>query len=213
MNERNKTGESGLVLAEETIAAMHRVRVFSDVIDERIHQIDEEGFDAEHDDNHVDGELAKAGATYGYMATQSQRMRFGLKDRVLRGNGLITDYMWPWGLEWWKPGTPRRMLVKAAALIIAEIERIDRRDSPGTCEGCGRPILDGDKCHSCADGPILCEACAPMLSEVIAQYKEILAADEFGPGELDFATPQKLAAMVLEMEADLAANDDRKMVG
>lgn len=29
-------------------------------------------------------------------------------------------------MMWWKPGAPRRMLIKAAALIVAEIERLDR---------------------------------------------------------------------------------------
>jgi len=34
--------------------------------------------------------------------------------------------VWPWGGFTWKPTTPRRDLVKAAALILAEIERLDR---------------------------------------------------------------------------------------
>ena len=38
---------------------------------------------------------------------------------------------WPWGASWWKPGDPRRMLVKAAALILAEIERLDRAAARG----------------------------------------------------------------------------------
>ena len=33
---------------------------------------------------------------------------------------------WPWDWKWWKPTNPRRDLVKAAALILAEIDRIDR---------------------------------------------------------------------------------------
>ncbi|MCA8065518.1 hypothetical protein [Burkholderia sp. AU38729] len=33
----------------------------------------------------------------------------------------------PWPLELLKPGTPRQMLVKAGALILAAIEQIDRR--------------------------------------------------------------------------------------
>jgi hypothetical protein len=34
--------------------------------------------------------------------------------------------MWPWARQWWKPTGARRDLVKAAALLLAEIERIDR---------------------------------------------------------------------------------------
>jgi hypothetical protein len=33
---------------------------------------------------------------------------------------------WPWSQDWWKPTNPRRDLVKAGALIAAEIERLDR---------------------------------------------------------------------------------------
>lgn len=35
-----------------------------------------------------------------------------------------------YGYEWWKPTNRRRDLVKAAALILAEIERLDRKDTP-----------------------------------------------------------------------------------
>jgi hypothetical protein len=33
---------------------------------------------------------------------------------------------WPWAPELWKPANARRDLVKAGALILAEIERLDR---------------------------------------------------------------------------------------
>jgi hypothetical protein len=33
---------------------------------------------------------------------------------------------WPWDASWWKPASNRRNLVKAGALILAEIERLDR---------------------------------------------------------------------------------------
>lgn len=35
-------------------------------------------------------------------------------------------YIWPWDEHWWKSTTRRRDLVKAGALVAAEIERIDR---------------------------------------------------------------------------------------
>lgn len=38
-------------------------------------------------------------------------------------------YHWPWSREWWKPKNPRRDLVKAGALIVAEIERLDRLEA------------------------------------------------------------------------------------
>lgn len=42
---------------------------------------------------------------------------------------LQPGYNWPrsWSRAWWKPKNPRRDLVRAAALLIAEIERLDRR--------------------------------------------------------------------------------------
>lgn len=48
-------------------------------------------------------------------------------DRRLMIEGDMADIeVWPWDESWWKPTTPRRDLVKAAALILAEIERLDR---------------------------------------------------------------------------------------
>ena len=36
---------------------------------------------------------------------------------------------WPFNRELWKPEEVRRNLVKAAALIIAEIDKIDRKET------------------------------------------------------------------------------------
>jgi hypothetical protein len=83
-----------------------------DVIIERQRQMSVEGWTPEHDDEHEIGELARAAACYAANATG-----FRLQSRL---------NIWPWDREWWKPTTPRRDLVKAGALIIAEIERIDR---------------------------------------------------------------------------------------
>lgn len=81
-----------------------RGKAISDVIGERARQISGEGWTPEHDDTHVDHELSRAAACYAI--------------------GNIAG--WPWSLDWWKPTDRRRRLVKAAALLIAEIERIDR---------------------------------------------------------------------------------------
>jgi hypothetical protein len=89
---------------------------------ERQRQIDVEGWTPEHDDQHENGELAIAAGTYALHAgltTEGDRHAsdFG------RGN---PPGPWPWAPEWWKPSSPRRDLVKAAALLLAEIERLDR---------------------------------------------------------------------------------------
>lgn len=95
------------------------------VINERQRQINAEGWTPKHDDRHTDGALALAASCYAYVAAIQSP-----------GGGMSYEEwpklkFWPWDEEWWKPTDPRRDLVKAAALIIAEIERIDRSG----CEG------------------------------------------------------------------------------
>jgi hypothetical protein len=38
----------------------------------------------------------------------------------------VLEWLWPWSVQWWKPKDRRRDLVRAGALIVAEIERLDR---------------------------------------------------------------------------------------
>lgn len=83
-----------------------------DVLAERQRQVQSEGWTPEHDDRATDGALSLAAATYALHGPLP-----------VHGDIPVT---WPWAPEGWKPGTPRRNLVKAGALIIAEIERIDR---------------------------------------------------------------------------------------
>ncbi|QQE91282.1 hypothetical protein [Azotobacter chroococcum] len=42
------------------------------------------------------------------------------------------DHAWPWNLRWWKPGDARSALVKAGALILAEIEPLDHQEQKAT---------------------------------------------------------------------------------
>lgn len=90
-----------------------------DVLDERRAQRTREGFFPEHDDKHVHGEMGKAAVCYVIDAC-AYHLQPGMDD---------FDAWWPWETRWWKPGTARRMLVKAAALILAEIERRDRAEA------------------------------------------------------------------------------------
>lgn len=83
---------------------------------ERRRQIDEEGWTPEHDDQHTKGQLGLAACMYAAVASWP---RFEFEQSPWWD-------MWPWDLKWWKPSTPRRNLVKAGALIVAEIERLDR---------------------------------------------------------------------------------------
>ena len=84
---------------------------------ERKRQEAEEGWTSEHDDTeHRYGDLTQAAVSYAQNAIcQIQR----------------SDYPrptpWPWEFAWWKPSAdPIRNLVKAGALIAAEIDRLLR---------------------------------------------------------------------------------------
>jgi len=88
-----------------------------DVLEERQRQMLREGFTAAHDDPFVNSELARAAAAYAITDWGSPP-------------GILPLW-WPWSPEWWKPRDRRRNLVRAAALLLAEIERIDRAASRG----------------------------------------------------------------------------------
>lgn len=98
--------------------------VIEEIYAERRRQVDSKGWTPEHDDDHDAGDLACAAACY---ATGNNRLAvsgpFGGPD----GTGL--RHIWPWAAEWWKPKDRRRDLVRAGALIVAEIERMDRAGS------------------------------------------------------------------------------------
>jgi hypothetical protein len=89
------------------------------IAQERARQVASENWTAEHDDTHSEGELAEAAACYAASGVYS------VKGWDLR---RVIEYMsWPWRREWWKPtDDPIRNLVKAGALIAAEIDRLQR---------------------------------------------------------------------------------------
>lgn len=93
-----------------------------DIAAERRRQIEVEGWALEHDDEYRNGELAKAAAAYAGIAGAHSSVPVSMD--VYRT--ADRPPVWPWAMTWWKPTTPRRDLVKAAALIVAEIERLDR---------------------------------------------------------------------------------------
>ncbi|SHE66416.1 hypothetical protein SAMN02745157_0663 [Kaistia soli DSM 19436] len=95
-------------------------QAMADVMAERWRQIDGEGRTREHDDLHNTGEMARAAACY---ALSAGRLEDEEQDHLAR---LAVRHGWPWAWSWWKPKDRRRDLVRAGALIIAEIERLDR---------------------------------------------------------------------------------------
>jgi len=113
-------------LAAEPAPALGRAA--ADVIAERRRQIEDEGFIPNADDNYFRGELARAAACYAHVASIPGSARAAIPE------GWPTA-MWPWAAKWWKPSTPRRDLVKAGALILAEIDRIDRAEAADADDG------------------------------------------------------------------------------
>jgi len=132
-----------------------------DVLAERARQVNVEGWTPEHDDQHGDGSLALAAACYAApMAKKGKTDDVDVSGGrgecpVWRQRRFVVPFLWPdsWHGAWWKPGREadlstdglgpvsrvpdrRRDLVRAAALLLAEIERLDRArgvatDQPG----------------------------------------------------------------------------------
>ncbi len=97
-------------------------KVISDIAFERHRQIGLKAHSAEHDDEHEDGELAIAAACYAAPFEV-------LREYEFLGRG--PQPAWPWCRSGHNRGpregqTRREQLVKAGALIVAEIERLDR---------------------------------------------------------------------------------------
>lgn len=101
----------------------------NDIFHERRRQIEKEGWTPEHDDSHGYGDMAKAAAAYAYVSALADNERKWHRDSlwgIARGGFGVVASIWPWNAKWFKPTNQRRDLVKAGALIVAEIERIDR---------------------------------------------------------------------------------------
>lgn len=83
-----------------------------DVLDERERQINVEGWTPAHDDAYAPGVLTTAGCCYAMFGERKE-----------------PPSSWPWPANWWKPKDGRNNLVRAGALILAEIERLDRQSA------------------------------------------------------------------------------------
>lgn len=122
-------------LMRDLLAQQERVARTENVVEmiaiERFRQINAEGWSPEHDDEHTDSELARAAACYALdERTMERRVDGDASNRTLV-SGLV-PVIWPWSIRWWKPCPDDRIreLVKAGALIVAEIERLQRKAAP-----------------------------------------------------------------------------------
>jgi hypothetical protein len=150
------------------------------IIAERMEQVQKHGFTLARDQNYQPSALVFAGIAYAGRAAEQ-----------MRNNDLWHDAppSWPWDAAHWRPGDARANLVKAAALIWAEIDRLDHaprnvatdpfvlKSEPETiipgraCRDCGctdeRACMDGEQpCHWIA--PDLCSACEPVSKAAAA---------------------------------------------
>lgn len=95
----------------------------TDVLAERQRQVSAEGWTPAHDDQHKNNDLAFAASCYAFHAAAAS---WDLEDDGIPYDSHPVPKQWPWDPSWWKPTDARRDLVKAGALILAEIERLDR---------------------------------------------------------------------------------------
>ncbi|HAI7293199.1 TPA: hypothetical protein HJV81_001831 [Escherichia coli] len=111
----NKTPATDAFLAEVRAQGVKSLsNAVQSVIAERQRHQSAEGWTPEHDDQYSKSQLLWASSCY-------------VLNAIHPFNRIPFD--WPWTPEWWKPTNPRRDLVKAGALILAEIERIDRQEA------------------------------------------------------------------------------------
>lgn len=96
-----------------------------DVIYERQRQINQEFYSTENDDEYKQNELLRAAVCYAENVIRRGWVFDSNFGPDVYQEEEVPD-LWPWDLDFWKPRNPRRDLVRAAALLIAEIERIDR---------------------------------------------------------------------------------------
>lgn len=83
------------------------------VMRERIRQIDQHGYDASHDDSHANGELLEAALAY--------------LTEVTTGH-FAADPIWPFTEPFLPEHDDVANLIKAMALVLAEIDRLERDD-------------------------------------------------------------------------------------
>jgi len=91
------------------------------IASERLRQMTQECWTPEHDDQHRKFQLTLAAMSYA--AAVATPDEWNLK----QGLPQAPCHDWTWAKKWWKPSDdPVRNLVKAGALIAAEIDRLRR---------------------------------------------------------------------------------------
>lgn len=90
------------------------------IASERERQLCMEGFSRDSDEQYREGELARAATAYVQLAAMD--LQVGSRKHIASQE---PPFFWPWAPEWWKPVDARHDLVRAGALIAAQIDLID----------------------------------------------------------------------------------------
>lgn len=88
---------------------------------ERDRQLQELNHTPDRDDTYANGQLASVASIYAKYATSEH-----FSEGLWLGNMDAAPTGWPWRDGLWNPTTPKRMLIKAGALIAAELDRLQR---------------------------------------------------------------------------------------
>lgn len=91
------------------------------IADERLRQIEQEGYSPDMDDAYTNEQLAGAATAYAIPAIWRSLVSYD-------PHGTAAPAFWPWHETAFKPSPDnrKRELIKAAALLLAEIERLER---------------------------------------------------------------------------------------
>lgn len=112
------------------------------ILEERERQITKEGYSAAHDDSYFLEELARAASSYciagaarashGNYCIRSAQFHFKV-DRMGLDISVdldkIAERVWPFDKKYYKPKSHKENLIRAAAFIVAELERLERADA------------------------------------------------------------------------------------
>lgn len=116
--------EAGWIDPEDTSKAI------IDVMNECDRQWNEKGYTDAHDDEvNKGGELVWAAACYAVAGGAPNPAS------CVIGMNNIPHALWPWALESFNPKDRRTDLVRAAALLVREIERMDRASEKAQQQG------------------------------------------------------------------------------
>lgn len=153
---------------------------------ERSRQKEIGGWSDEHDDKHDGGELADAAAVYAMIAA-AQARGAGVDDFDFES--VTQELNWPWDQRDYKPKDQMSNLVRAGALIAAEVDRLLRQEAdaaePQRVER-KQVIVDGDAVeHHMMDALTLAGSAIVLMAQMRykswCSYQTLLAHAQRNP--------------------------------